>query len=52
MSSIVSLTMVDLSCAMDARSLAVAVNKFAMESTVSWWRHLLYRFVVVLCADI
>ena len=39
-----------VSCVMDVRSLAVAVAKFAMLSTVFWWRYLSSKFSVALCA--
>ena len=48
-SSVVSLAVVAVSCAMASRSLSVAVTKFSMASTVSFWRYLSSRFVVALC---
>ena len=48
-SSVVSLVTVVVSCAMAARSLAVAVTRFAMASTVSYWRYSLSGFAMKLC---
>ena len=49
-SYIVSLVTVAVSCAMAVRSLTVAVAKFVMASTVSFWRYPSSGFAVVLCA--
>ena len=49
--SAVSLVTVDVIFAIVARSLAVALDRFAMESTVSCWRYPLSGFAVALCAD-
>ena len=48
-SSVVSLVTVAVSCVMAERSLAEAVTKFVMASTVSCWRYPLSEFAVVLC---
>ena len=37
--SIVNLVIVDISCAMATRSLAVSVAKFMTASTMSWWKY-------------
>ena len=46
---VVSLATVVVSCMMTVRSLAVAVARFAMSSTVYCWRYLLSGFAVALC---
>ena len=46
--SLVSLATVALSCAMAARSLAVAVTRFLMTSTLYCWRYPSSGFVVAL----
>ena len=49
-SSVVSLATVDVSCAISLRSLALAVAKFEMASTVYWWRYPSSKFLVALCS--
>ena len=48
--SAMSLAIVAVSCVMAARSLAVAIGKFLIASTVSCWRYLFSGFVVALYA--
>ena len=50
MRSTVSLLTVDVSCAMAARSLAVAVARFTIAPTVYCWRYPSPGFAVALCA--
>ena len=48
--SVVSLATVEVSCAMAARSLAVAINKFVIAPTISWWRYSSPGFAVAFYA--
>ena len=48
--SVMSLAMVDVIYVMVAWSLSMAVTRFSMTSTVSWWMHPLSGFVLALCA--
>ena len=48
--SVVRFAAVAVSYMMAARSLAVAVAKFAIALTISWWRYPSSRFAVALCA--